>query len=520
MTITFRIIFLLLLGSLPLQAQFSSPEIYHDGHGGFVYFPSGSISFADVLVDKVDGTSMPPTNGGPPEILLKEPDYNIEKSTGFWTLGCGGSVTVRFTDNALMDIDGPDLYVFELGTFIEATMLEISTDGKQWINVGEISGGRAEVDIHDYVKPTDVFYYVRLTDLKKVCKGYWAGADIDAIGAIGSAQQVNLNSSVLFESASYILRKEALVELDNLAKQLNSISIKSIDIYGHTDSIGTDDYNITLSKNRANAIKDYISKKVTDKTIIYNTIGFGESQPVASNSTEYGRQQNRRVSIIIQPKSVQKMDRKQYEELTNVIYVVMDAGEEKWLNGYPKPVNKSNFSGAYTQHIDDILDYNGSTYFFNGMNAVIQNNAYRMIDPVEKKIVDLFPGVTFNRIDASCYMPEDDMLCFIKNDSCILFQPTTGKSKAYTLQSIFPGLQTTRPDAMFYYGSRTFLFFFDGMIVEYDYSSRTPLDVPKPMSESTNKFNWLVGNCLWPTGPDAIWMDNNSLVHFFKNPVE
>lgn len=496
----------------------ASPQIYHDGHGGFVYFPTGKISFADVLVDQVDGESMPPQNGGSTDIVLNEPNYDIEKSRGFWTLGCGGSITVRFTDNALVDIEGPDLYVFELGTFIEATKLEISNDGINWINVGEISGGRAEVDIHDFVKPSDVFYYVRLTDLKQMCKGYWSGADIDAIGAIGSAQQVNLNSSILFESGSYTLRKEALVELDKLVSQLNTLSIKSMDIFGHTDSVGTDENNIVLSRNRANAIKEYISKKLSDKTITYNTVGFGETQPLASNSTEEGRQQNRRVSIIIHSKTIQKIDKKKYEEFTNVIYVVMDAGEEKWLNGYPKPVNQNNFGGAYINHIDDVLDYEGSAYIFNGSKARIMNGSNKMVDPADRNISDLFPGVTFNRIDASCYMPEDDMICFIKNDSCILFQTSSGKSKAYGLQSIFPGLPTTRPDAMMYYGSRTFLFFFDGKIVEYDYSSRTPTGNAKPFSESTNVFNWLVGNCLWPTGPDAIWLDNNNLVHFFKNP--
>lgn len=496
----------------------ASPAIYHDGHGGFVYFPSGKISFADVLVEQINGESMPPQNGGDPDIILNEPNYDIEKSKGFWTLGCGGSITVRFTDNALMDIEGPDLYVFELGTFIEATKLEISNDGINWINVGEISGGRAEVDIHDFVKASDVFYFVRLTDLKQMCKGYWSGADIDAVGAIGSAQQINLNSSVLFESGSYALKKEAITELENLVKQLNQMSIKSVEIAGHTDSIGGDDYNLTLSKNRAISIKDFMIKKLTDKTIIYTTVGYGETKPIASNGSEVGRQQNRRVSIIIQPKQVQKIDKKSYEELTNIIYVVMDAGEEKWLNGYPKPINQNNFGGAFTTHLDDILDYEGSAYFINGSNVRIMNNATRVVEPVDKKIYDLFPGVYFNRIDASCYMPEDDMLCFIKNDSCILYQTTTAKTKAYGLQQVFPGLPTTRPDAMMYYGSRTYLFFFDGKVLEYDYASRTPLGVAKPFSESTNKFTWLIGNCLWPTGPDAIWLDNGQLVHFFKNP--
>mgnify|MGYP001586691340 FL=1 len=194
-----------------IYSQTVSEAIYHDGHGGFVYFTAGKISFADILVNQTNGDPMPEMNGGPSTIVLGEPDYDLENSKGFFTLGCGGSITVRFTDNALIDIEGSDLYIFEVGTVIEPTMLEISKDGNTWINVGEINGGRAEVDIKDFVKPGDVFYYIRLTDLKKGCKGYWSGADIDAIGAIGSVMQVNLNSSLLFDNASYTLKQEALV---------------------------------------------------------------------------------------------------------------------------------------------------------------------------------------------------------------------------------------------------------------------------------------------------------------------
>ncbi len=509
---------LFFFSALNVTSQSSSEAIYNDGHGGFVYFPFGKISFADVLVDQVNGSAMPEQNGGPNTIVLDEPNYDIEKSTGFFTLGCGGSITVRFTDNALMDIDGPDLYIFELGTFIEATMLEISKDGNTWVNVGEINGGRAEVDIKDFVKPGEVFYYVRLTDLKQACKGYWSGADIDAIGAIGSVMQVNLSSSFLFDNASYTLKKEALTEIDNLAGKLNATSIKSIEIYGHTDSIGSDEYNSTLSKNRANSVKDYLAKKLNDKTISIITQGFGETQPVAKNTTEEGRQQNRRVSMIIQPKAIQKIDKTKYEEFTNVLYLLYDANNKKWKNGYPLAINKNHFGGMYTDHVDDVLDYEGTPYFFKGSKARLYNSTSNAAEAEEQNISDIFSGVGFNRIDASCYMPEEDMVCFIKNDSCYLFKPSSGQSKAYMLQSIFPGIQTTRPDAMMYYGSGSYLFFFNGMIQEYNYPGRIPVSPPIPLIEATGKYTWLVGTNLWLTGPDAIWLDDGGMVHFFKNP--
>ena len=509
-----RLIFFCGLALLPaVHAQTSLQAIYHDGHGGFVYMPTGKISFADVLVSYTEGDPKAPVNGGPPEIVLGESDYDIENRKGFFTLGCGGTITVRFTDNALIDIDGPDLYIFEVGSEIENTQLDISKDGVTWINVGEISGGRAEVDIHDFVQPGEIFYYVKLTDLKMGCKGNWPGADIDAIAAIGSVVQVTLNSSFLFDIGSYTLKPAALSSIDSLAAQLNASSIKSIDIFGHTDNAGSDEMNQTLSKNRANAVKDYLVKKLKDKTITINTIGYGETQPIASNDTEEGKAANRRVSMIIHPKEVSKVNKKQYEELSNVTYILFDIGIGKWFNGYPKPINKTHFGGLPTDHIDDAVFYDGYTFFFNGTKVKRYNNKTQVIDEKENLIKDVFKGVGFSRIDASMYMPDQDMLCFFKNDSCILFKPQNQTAKAYTLQDLFPGLSTTRPEAVMYMDKEHFMFFFDGKTQVYNYAASMAEGPPVLMS----KANW--GN-LWLDGPDAIMDDNSGMMYFFKNPPE
>src|SRR5205809_666968 len=88
------------------------------------------------------------------------------------------------------------LFVFEVGPAVEPTKLEISRDGATWIDVGKISGGTAEIDIAKFVAPGDSFTYLRLTDLKEDCGGRWPGADIDAVGAIGGALHISLQSSV------------------------------------------------------------------------------------------------------------------------------------------------------------------------------------------------------------------------------------------------------------------------------------------------------------------------------------
>jgi len=64
---------------------------------------------------------------------------------------------------------------------------------------------------------------------------------------------------------------------------------------GHTDSIGSEKYNLDLSKRRAESIKKYLVEKFDISAARISTMGFGKSQPVATNKTEEGRQQNRRV---------------------------------------------------------------------------------------------------------------------------------------------------------------------------------------------------------------------------------
>jgi hypothetical protein len=87
--------------------------------------------------------------------------------------------------------------VFEIGPMIEPSHVEASADGERWIDVGNINGGTAAIDIGPHVKPADVFHYVRLTDLKSDCNSAYPGADIDAVGAIGRSARA-LNTGVLF----------------------------------------------------------------------------------------------------------------------------------------------------------------------------------------------------------------------------------------------------------------------------------------------------------------------------------
>ncbi len=307
---------------LSLMFVFYSPAIagdesvengrsYPDGHGGKVYFSLGDISFADEVVSYQIGDPAPSRQSdGIPEEALGIPDYIDSVDDNYTCLGCGGILTLRFDDNVLTDNEGPDLYVFEIGDAVEPTSLSISRDGTNWIFVGKISGGKAEVDISDYVKPGEIFYYIRLEDLRTACGEGTPGADIDAVGAIGSAIRISLKGSVLFEFDKWNLSDTASSELQKIAERLKSYRDARISIDGHTDSVGSSQYNINLSYRRASSVRDYLSGLEEFDGLDFQVNGYGKSRPIATNKTEEGRQSNRRVEIIVFPKQSERLNGK------------------------------------------------------------------------------------------------------------------------------------------------------------------------------------------------------------------
>ena len=86
------------------------------------------------------------------------------------------------------------------------------------------------------------------------------------------------------------------VDLDQVAQTLSSYNQTYIDVLGHTDSTGSDAYNQTLSQRRAQSVSDYLAGRGVARARIASR-GYGESQPIASNDTDTGRAENRRVEI-------------------------------------------------------------------------------------------------------------------------------------------------------------------------------------------------------------------------------
>jgi outer membrane protein OmpA-like peptidoglycan-associated protein len=271
---------------------------WKDSRGHEVKFPLGALSFADEVMSFEKGKPAAPDDASKPESLLGPPDYDKKKDANYVTLGCTGTVVVRFTDNALVDVQGPDLYVFEVGPQIEATDLAISVDGKTWLEVGRISGGTAQVDIAGKADPAESYSYVRLKDLKSGCGSKWPGADLDAVGAIGSGLQLSLDAAVLFDFGKSELKPEAKAELERVLKQLEAYPGAHVTVLGHTDSVGTAADNQKLSLARAESVKGHLEKAGLKGV---RAQGFGATRPIADNGSDEGRAKNRRVELVAVP---------------------------------------------------------------------------------------------------------------------------------------------------------------------------------------------------------------------------
>lgn len=122
------------------------------------------------------------------------------------------------------------------------------------------------------------------------------------VGVVRQGDNITLSmpGNITFAFDSSNLQPQFYPVLDNVASTLNQYNQTVIEVAGHTDSVGTDAYNMTLSQQRANSVAAYLSGKgVMQQRMIVT--GAGETRPIASNDTEAGRAQNRRVEITIVP---------------------------------------------------------------------------------------------------------------------------------------------------------------------------------------------------------------------------
>ena len=110
------------------------------------------------------------------------------------------------------------------------------------------------------------------------------------------SEKVTYAADTFFDFDKSNLKPEGMAKLDDLVGKIGGMNLEVIIAVGHTDSIGTEEYNQKLSVRRADAVKAYLVSKGVEKNRIY-TEGKSFTQPIASNSTAEGRAKNRRVEI-------------------------------------------------------------------------------------------------------------------------------------------------------------------------------------------------------------------------------
>jgi len=110
------------------------------------------------------------------------------------------------------------------------------------------------------------------------------------------AERVTFAADTFFDFDRAVLKPEGRAKLDDLVEKVRGINLEVIIAVGHTDSIGTVEYNQRLSVRRAEAVRAYLVSRGIESNRIY-TEGKGETQPVADNRTREGRAKNRRVEI-------------------------------------------------------------------------------------------------------------------------------------------------------------------------------------------------------------------------------
>ena len=126
------------------------------------------------------------------------------------------------------------------------------------------------------------------------------GTTVERVGS--DKLLVRFSSDVLFDIDSAILVPASRASLDQVAIVLNDFPKTAVVVEGFTDSTGSEEHNQALSERRADAVSSYfVSSGVHAGRM--TAIGFGEDHPVAGNDTEAGRQQNRRVAILIKGKA-------------------------------------------------------------------------------------------------------------------------------------------------------------------------------------------------------------------------
>jgi len=282
----------------------NSPMILNDYNQ---LFPMGAISFADEIV-YYDPGALGHHTGDEPDtcfqncsLALGKPDSQGTLEDSFVSLGKGGTLIVKFSDNVLIDGPGPDLMIFATDPVPEHIKVWISQDGRIFHYVGLVSSINTTLDIQEISEAGGLYPFIKLQDVpdQGELKGSAIGADIDAIGAINTAIYYSIQIDQLFYANESKLKIEASEILKPVTEKIFQLPRAHVTLVAHTDNRGTEDFNLILTQRWVWALRDFILELTECFENQITAIGLGETRPLVPNQSEGNRQINRRIEILI-----------------------------------------------------------------------------------------------------------------------------------------------------------------------------------------------------------------------------
>ncbi|HWV14312.1 MAG TPA: OmpA family protein [Cellvibrio sp.] len=147
-------------------------------------------------------------------------------------------------------------------------------------------------------------------DSKDKCPDTPKQYKVDSVGCpLELTETVSIKLAVKFDNAKAVVKDQYVDDIGNLAKFMDQYANTVVTVEGHTDSVGSDAYNKTLSQKRADAVKQVLISKFNIAADRITATGFGEAKPVADNTTATGREENRRVVGAVSTKVTSKQTR-------------------------------------------------------------------------------------------------------------------------------------------------------------------------------------------------------------------
>jgi outer membrane protein OmpA-like peptidoglycan-associated protein len=295
-----------------------SPFIHPDDNT--LYFSSNGwpgMGNMDVFISRRggDGQWQKPKNLGYP--------INTNADDSGLTLNANGDLAY-FSSNILKGYGGFDIYSFEMPVALRPQIVTyvkgIVTDAKKKIPLDanvEIVDLENNKTVYQSISEQDGSFLSTLTygkdyGLNISKKGYLFYSENFSLHGIDNKKQYKIDvplqgidagnkvvlKNIFFDTNKYDIKKESKTELEKLISFLNENAKVKVELSGHTDDIGDDALNRTLSQNRAKAVYTYlIAQHIDARRLVYK--GYGKSQPIATNTTDDGRQLNRRTEFKI-----------------------------------------------------------------------------------------------------------------------------------------------------------------------------------------------------------------------------